>query len=255
MRLEGRPARRSLFLAAEWRYVAMLNYRVAPALLEPFIPAGTSLDLFEGTALVSVVAFLFLHTRVLGISIPFHRDFEEVNLRFYVQRRQDGRQRRGAVFVKELVPRGAIAAVARIFYNEQYFRAKMRHQLTHNERQLRIRFAWRFAGYDHSLEFEAEGQPKSLVEGSETQFIADHYWGYTRQRNGSTMEYEVSHPPWRVWSPAQWSAKVNWSALYGERFADTLSRPPSSVFIAEGSPVTISKGRRLIAPESEAPSS
>ena len=76
-----------VFLTAEWRYLAMLNYEIEPAVLAPFVPQGTELDSFDGKTFVSIVAFLFLDTRIGGIPIPFHRNFEEVNLRFYVRRK------------------------------------------------------------------------------------------------------------------------------------------------------------------------
>ncbi|HEX8362069.1 MAG TPA: DUF2071 domain-containing protein, partial [Longimicrobium sp.] len=90
------------FLAAEWRDLVMLNYEADPAALRPLVPAGTELDAWGGTTYVSMVGFLFLRTRVLGIPIPFHQDFEEVNLRFYVRRRGPEGWRRGVVFVREI---------------------------------------------------------------------------------------------------------------------------------------------------------
>src|SRR5689334_2274538 len=102
------------FLRAEWRDLVMLNYESPAGLLDPLVPAGVELDRWRGTLYVSVVGFLFRDTRVLGIPIPFHRTFEEVNLRFYVRRELDGDVRRGVVFVRELVPRRAIATVARL---------------------------------------------------------------------------------------------------------------------------------------------
>ena len=107
-----------IFLTAEWRYLAMLNYAVDPQVLLPRVPAGTELDFFDGQTFVSLVGFLFRDTRVLGLRIPGHQTFEEVNLRFYVRRGANGRTvdgevRRGVVFVREIVPRWAIAAVAR----------------------------------------------------------------------------------------------------------------------------------------------
>ncbi|HEV8147067.1 MAG TPA: DUF2071 domain-containing protein, partial [Bryobacteraceae bacterium] len=75
-----------VFLSAVWRDLVMLNYQVDPALLREFVPTGTELDTFEGRTYVSLVGFRFLGTRVRGIRIPFHQNFEEVNLRFYVRR-------------------------------------------------------------------------------------------------------------------------------------------------------------------------
>src|SRR6185437_11165669 len=104
---------RRVFLSAVWRQLAMLNYRVDPALLAPYLPAGTTLDLWRGDAFISVVGLLFDDTRVLHVPIPFHITFPEVNLRCYVRREVGGETRRGVVFIRELVPRAAIAFVAR----------------------------------------------------------------------------------------------------------------------------------------------
>jgi uncharacterized protein YqjF (DUF2071 family) len=108
-----------IFLAAEWRNLVMLNYRVDPGILERFVPRGTAVDSFQGSTYISVVGFQFLRTRLFGrLAIPFHANFDEVNLRFYVRRKEGEEARRGVVFVKEIVPRRAIAAVARFSYGE-----------------------------------------------------------------------------------------------------------------------------------------
>src|SRR3982074_2437107 len=96
----------------------MLNYVVDPVLLSPLVPPGTELDFENGETFVSVVGFLFLNTHLLGLPIPRHRDFEEVNLRFYVRKKSADTWRRGVVFVRELVPKRAIAMIARTFYGQ-----------------------------------------------------------------------------------------------------------------------------------------
>src|SRR5438045_6548239 len=98
----------------------MLNYVVDPRLIMPLVPAETEIDLENGEAFLTVVGFLFLDTRLLGVPIPLHRDFEEVNLRFYVRRKSADKWRRGVVFIREVVPRCAIVLVARTFYRENY---------------------------------------------------------------------------------------------------------------------------------------
>src|SRR4029079_1533831 len=108
------------FLTAKWNDLIMANYEVDPALLGPRLPAGTTLDLHEGRCFVSLVGFMFLDTRVLGFPVPFHVNFEEVNLRFYLKRELETEIRRGVVFIKEIVPRFAIATVARVMYGEPY---------------------------------------------------------------------------------------------------------------------------------------
>ncbi len=233
------------FLTAEWRWLAMLNYAVDPALLRPLVPAGTELDEWEGTTYASIVGFLFLRTRVLGIPVPFHRDFEELNLRFYVRRRGPEGWRRGVVFVKEVVPRRAIAAVARLAYNENYVAHPMRHRIAVVPGATgRVEYGWRHAGRWSSLSATFEGDAVPLADGSEAEFIAEHYWGYARQRDGGTVEYAVEHPRWSAWT-ATAALDCDLPALYGPAFAEALGGAPRSVFVADGSPVVVRRGVRI----------
>lgn len=234
-----------VFLTAEWRYLAMLNYAVDPALLAPRVPHGTELDQFDGKTFVSLVGFRFLSTRVYGVPIPFHRNFDEVNLRFYVRRREAAGVKRGVVFIQEFVPRRAIAAVARLAYRENYRSLPMTHQMDQSESGLNVRYAWRAGARAYSLSVHSTGSPRAMVDGSEEQFIAEHYWGYSRQPDGGTLEYHVDHPPWRVWEVAHAEFAGDAQALYGAEFAAALSKPPDSAFLAKGSAVKVYRGLRL----------
>ena len=229
------------FLTAEWRSLVMLNYEVDPGVLAPLVPAGVELDLWQGRALVSMVGFLFLRTRLLGVPIPFHRDFEEVNLRFYVRRRVREDWRRGVTFVREIVPRVAIAATARLFYNEPYLALPMRHRVAGDEYE----FAWKFRERWHSLGATTRGAAQPMAAGSEEEFIFEHYWGCTRQRDGGTVEYGVEHPRWNVWQAASSHLDCDVAPLYGAQFVELLSREPRSVFVAEGSPIVVRGARRI----------
>jgi hypothetical protein len=243
-----RPSRP--FLTASWRYLAMLNYEVPPGLLRPLVPAGTVLDDFDGVTLASVVGFRFLDTRLLGLPVPGHRDFDEVNLRFYVRRRaEDGRWRRAVVFVRELVPRRAVALVARWVYNEPYAAVPMRHDLVidgiADGSPGRAVYGWSLGGRWHQLQVHVAGKPALPAPGSEVEFTTEHYWGYTVQRDGGTREYQVEHPPWRVWPAAAAALACDVRAVYGPGFAECLLPTPRSAFLAEGSPVVVHSGRRL----------
>lgn len=237
----------SRFLTAEWRDLVMLNYEVDPVLLSGLVPAGTELDLWQERALVSVVGFHFRRTRVLGVAIPGHCNFEEVNLRFYVRRRGPEGFRRGVVFVKEIVPRFAIAWVARTLYNENYVALPMRHSIVDNEAgaERSVSYQWRCDGRWCDVGIVASTPPGIPPADSEETFITEHYWGYARQRDGGTVEYQVEHPQWRV-SPALESRfECDVAGLYGAPFAGFLSGPPASAFLADGSPVTVRRGERL----------
>src|SRR2546422_5036260 len=144
-----------LFLTANWRYLAMLNYVVDPGLVEPLVPVGTEIDYENGETFVSIVGFLFLDTRLLGVPIPLHRDFEEVNLRFYVRRKSADTWRRGVVFVREFVPRRAIALVAHRFYGENYITVPMKHEIEHLDENLKVQYSWRRGRKWESLKMTA----------------------------------------------------------------------------------------------------
>lgn len=226
--------------------MVMLNYEIAPELVAPFVPAGTELDFFNGKTFISVVGFLFLKTKVLGIPIPFHRNFEEVNLRCYVRRQAPDGWRRGVVFIREIVPRAAIAWAAKTFYNENYLALPMAHQIeSTNEVVQRAEYSWKFSGATQSVMLATRDTPKPLVTGSQAEFITEHYWGYSRQRDGSTMEYQVEHPAWRVQEAAQTKLSGDFEKIYGVNFSEVLCMTPASAFLAEGSPVIVRKGVQI----------
>jgi uncharacterized protein YqjF (DUF2071 family) len=235
------------FLTARWEDLVLLNYSAPRELLEPLVPAGTELDALNGELLISLVGFMFRETRVLGAPIPFHVNFEEVNLRFYVRRTtSSGELRRAVVFVRELVPRQAIALAARWIYNEPYLAVPMTHESSLNAHSGGVAsYSWRYGGAKFTVTAEAAGPARPPVPGSEAEFITEHYWGYTKQRNGDTLEYRVEHPTWTVWDATHASVSGPLSTLYGSTFGEILSRPHRSAFVAAGSPVLVHHGVRL----------
>lgn len=223
----------------------MLNYEVEPGLLSAFIPAHTELDRWNGKAFVSLVGFRFLKTKVCRISIPFHRNFDEINLRFYVRKQSGSEIRRGVVFIKEIVPRWAIAAVARSLYNERYTALPMSRQIEQNEAGLSVEYSWRSNANWNRFSVRSSGAPTLPSEGSQEQFITEHFWGYSAQTDGTTVEYRVAHPSWRVWSGCGAKFEGDVTELYGRELASVLARPPASAFLAEGSPVTVFRSQKI----------
>jgi uncharacterized protein YqjF (DUF2071 family) len=235
------------FLTAEWRYLVMLNYEIEPGLLLPYAPTGTKLDSWNGKTFVSVVGFMFLNTRVLGVPIPFHMNFEEVNLRFYVRRLGDEGWRRGVVFIKEIVPKRAIAAVACTLYNENYVALPMRHTIKANDNsaQLDIEYGWQLDRRWNCIRVKTIGEAQPIIAGSEEEFITEHYWGYAAQKDGGCVEYQVEHPRWRVWQVGENKFECDVATLYGNPFVEALQVQPSSAFVADGSAVAVRWGVRI----------
>jgi uncharacterized protein YqjF (DUF2071 family) len=217
----------------------LFNFEIDPALLTPLVPRGTELDTWQGHTYASVVVFRFQRTRLWGIPIPHHRNFEEANLRFYVRRTCGGAVRRGVVFIREIVPSRAVAAIARRIYNEPYLALPMRSSVE-KEPTLAVEYSWYFNKRWNTFTARATRPPALPAEGSLEQFITEHYWGYTRQKDGSTVEYRVEHTPWAVSPSESYGIEADLAAVYGRDVAPHLERP-ASVFLADGSPVTVSR--------------
>lgn len=232
------------FLTAEWRDLAMFNYEIDPTALTSLVPRGTELDRWSGRTFVSVVGFRFRDTRVCGLAIPGHRDFEELNLRFYVRRNAPDGWRRGVVFVKEIVPRRAIAWLARALYNENYFALPMRHRLEATSSSRRAVYEWFHGRRWNALTLDFTGASSVPADESEETFITEHYWGYARQRDGGTVEYQVEHPRWSVWRATAATLDCDVASFYGPEFAECLRASPRSAFIADGSAVIVRRGVR-----------
>lgn len=232
-----------LFLSAQWQYLAMANYEVPPEIVLPYVPKGTEPDFYNGKTYASLVGFWFAHTRVMGFSIPFHRHFEEVNLRLYVRRQDaDGQWQRGVVFVKEIVPRLAIALTARWVYNEPYMSLPMQHSILVKGSNLLVEYRWKFKKEWNFIKLRADAQPQPLQQGSPEEFITEHYWGFNRQKNGNTMAYRVAHPQWQVFPVQAHEVYCNVAQLYGKQF-EPYMQTPASVLLAKGSEIEVRKGR------------
>ncbi|MBL0742770.1 YqjF family protein [Chryseolinea lacunae] len=232
------------FLRAGWRKLVMANYAVDPAVLKDHVPYKTELDLWNNTCYVSLVGFMFVDTTVMGLKIPFHVNFEEVNLRFYVRCKDGHEWKRGVVFLKEIVPRAVLAWVANTVYRERYEALSMRHTWEASDENLRITYGWK-KGTWHTLQVTTSSQGLAIAPGSEEEFITDHYWGYTQVGPEKTSEYRVEHPAWEVYKTKAYKIDVDFGKVYGEAFGFLSQQKPTSVFLAEGSAIAVNHGKRI----------
>ncbi|HZH34640.1 MAG TPA: DUF2071 domain-containing protein [Pyrinomonadaceae bacterium] len=230
------------FLTARWQDLIMANYLVSPEILQNLVPCGTELDFWEGECYASLVAFKFIDTAVLGFRVPFHINFEEINLRFYVRREIAGETRRGVVFVKEIVPRRAICFVANALYGEKYEAWRTGHKQTETS----LAYFWSKGGCNNQIAVkfgENSGVPETDSHG---EFIIEHYWGYTKRGTNRTDEYKVEHPKWELKAVKNAEIAVDFGATYGREFAFLNKEEPRSILLAEGSPISVYKGAKII---------
>jgi len=232
------------FLQAEWKKLAMANYSIDKKLLEPYLPYKTEIDFWKDTCYVSLVGFMFLDTKVKGIKVPFHTNFEEVNLRFYVRFKGNGTWKRGVVFIKEIVPKPALTFVANTIYGENYETLPMSHSWEIRDESLIVEYKWKKKKWN-SIRVTANKNSNKIEEGSEEEFITEHFWGYTKIKDNKTSEYGVEHPRWEVYKTVDYAIDVDFGNTYGKDFEFLESEIPKSVFLAEGSVIKVKEGKEI----------
>ncbi|OFZ07075.1 MAG: hypothetical protein A3D92_24790 [Bacteroidetes bacterium RIFCSPHIGHO2_02_FULL_44_7] len=233
------------FLSAEWRKLVMANYVVDPKVLLPYLPAGTTLDVWNGKCYLSLVGFLFKETRLKGIKVPFHVNFEEVNLRFYVVRKTESEERRGVVFIQEIVAKPALSLVANVVFRENYVTRRMQHSLQVSPNGIQVQYAWKTKNKWNKMEVLAAPYSAEITPGSEVEFITEHYWGYAKKNTHKTNEYEVTHPRWVHYPVQESTIDVDFGMTYGDHFAFLNTEQPVSIFLAEGSEITVEPKKTL----------
>ncbi|MFL5585174.1 MAG: YqjF family protein [Gemmatimonadaceae bacterium] len=234
------------FLTARWRHLAMLNFEVDPVVLAPHLPRGTELDDRDGHHFVSLVGFLFLETHIFGVPAFFHEKFEEVNLRFYVRRKVGEDTHHGVVFIRELVPLPLVTEAAKLTYNEPYRTVPMRHSIVETSAGLKsVEYKFGDPVNQCRISVRTAGTAKDMARASLEEFLSERPWGYTRQRDGGTIQYHVDHPRWKIWSDTQWELEGRLAEFYDEPFAAILGTHPASVFIADGSAIAIHLPERI----------
>lgn len=233
------------FLTAEWNNLIMANYIIDPTILLPYLPAHTELDFYNGQCYISLIGFMFEQTKMLGLKIPFHINFEEVNLRFYVKVKDGEMWKRGAVFIKEIVPKHAITFVANTLYREKYVTLPMKHFYNIVGEELQLGYYWKHKGIWNKLEATTNLIAQPMEAGSKEEFIAEHYWGYSKYSNSTTFEYGVEHPSWLVHNVKNYTIECDFEKLYGKQFSFLQDNKPDSVFMAKGSPIAILNKKNL----------
>ncbi|SHG63112.1 YqjF family protein [Flavobacterium johnsoniae] len=233
------------FLKAEWKNLALFNYEVDREILEKYHPEGTEIDIWNNKCYISLVGFMFKNTKVLGIKVPFHVDFEEVNLRFYVKRFENGEWKRGVVFIKEIVPKKAITFIANTLYQEHYETQKMRHEIIESNNTNTFIYQWKNDKEWNTIELETKNVLTQIETNSEAEFITEHYFGYTKIDQETTFEYEVTHPRWEQYEVLNHRIDIDFEKNYGSDFGFLQTQKPTSVFLAKGSKITVKNKRKL----------
>lgn len=224
-------------LSCAWTNLILINYRVDPDVLSPFVPNKTYLDLYKGECLISLAGFVFSGAKTMGIPWPFHQLFEEVNLRFYVVHPHAQGPRRGVVFLKELVPNSGITFLANTLAREKYSKLPMKHLIAHGKDSIAASYSFKVKGRWNTLSATAGLLKEDIPLDSLEFFIGEHYFGYNTWYGNKTMELQLFRPPWKYQHLHTYDVDCNFAGLFPSRFLPFLSEEPHSAQFFSGSPV------------------
>ena len=236
----------TLFLKANWEDIIMANYEINPDILLPFLPKGVEIDLPHNKCYVSLVGFMFKNTKIFNIPIPKFGTFEEINLRFYVFKKENNKIKRGVVFINETIPYPVVAWVANKLYKEHYSVVPTKHTKEIFEDTQSIKFEWEKEKKWHSIAVTSSNHPESMKKDSLEQFIFEHYFGYTKVNDHKTEEYKLQHPSWKTRKVIDHKIACDFEVMYGKTFAVLNKTEPEGVFIADGSSVGIEWKRKKL---------
>ncbi len=236
----------AIFLKAKWENIIMANYAIPAEVLQPFLPKGVELDTYNGKAYASLVGFMFKDTRLLNIPIPCFGTFEEINLRFYVLRKEGGVIKRGVVFVNETIPYKAVAWVANKLYKEHYTVIPTRHNWHFTGSSKNIGYQWKVNNRWNNISVEASTVAEKIPGGSLEEFIFEHYYGYTKINDSATEEYQINHSSWNINRVLDFNIDCDFAGMYGSPFRFLHTEKPDAVFIAEGSGVEVEWKRKRL---------
>ncbi|AZQ43464.1 YqjF family protein [Nonlabens ponticola] len=230
------------FLTSTWSYLPFANFKIDPSILKPHLPKGCELDMRGDLADISLVGLRFENTRILNLPVPFHINFSEINLRFYVKNPATGRH--GVVFIKEIVDKPMITLVANKLYHERYETMPVKFDLQEAESQNRLTYQWKPKDWQ-TFQVTYQPQPLAIAENSNEQFILERYFGYSEYDKETTFEYEVRHASWEHFKIDDYKIEVDFEQTYGAEFAILNDLLPDSVMMAQGSRISIENKRKL----------
>ncbi len=121
----------------------------------------------------------------------------------------------------------------------------MGHRWEENGDNRLVEYSWKTKNERQTFKVIADKEPLEIEEGSETEFITQHFWGYTKISDTKTYEYEVTHPKWAHFSVREFDIDVDFNKVYGRDFEVLNRQKPKSVMLAEGSKITVENKRKI----------
>ncbi len=221
------------FMTGNWEDLIISTFEVSKNSLENYLPNNTELDLYNGKALISMVAFSFTKVKFFGVKIPFHQQFGQINFRFYVKSKIDGTI--GVVFIREFAPKPMMAFIANKIYNEPFFYRKIHRNKTVSEHKVVLNYRYKNIDIKATSSLETQG----LKENTLDHFVVDRYIAFVKKNNTETYQYKINHKPWKLYKTETVSTDKAILTMLPIAFKNAKQ---ISTYVVDGSSISVEKG-------------
>lgn len=226
---------KKLFMSCSWTNLLYVNFRIDAKLINALLPKDLEADLFDGFAILSFVGFRFTDARLLGIKIPFHQKFPEINLRTYVKSKKNPTEK-GIYFISEMVPKFMTYFVGKFIFGEPFSRINVQEILNENS------FGYKIENKNEGLEMSAilSQNLNEQIKNKEEEFIVDRVFAFCGKANKKSKKYEVQHPKWNLMK-AENSNYIFSNLSHISKLLNNFLQgaTPSSIFATDGSAVDV----------------
>ena len=213
-------------MAQRWNNLLFAHWPVRTEVVRALVPSALTLDVYEGTAWVSVTPFYLSHLRPRGIpAFPWVSEFPELNVRTYVT--LGGK---AGIYFFSLDAGNPLAVTgARATYHLPYFRASMS---VHEARDGTIYYhSRRTHAKARPAEFSARYRPVGEVFRSEPgtldYWLTERYCLYAVDSAQRIYRGEIHHHPWPL-QPAE--AEVDRNTMAEAAGIELAAQPPRLAF-------------------------
>lgn len=191
-----------------WSDLLFLHWEIDPIEIEKRLPAGLSVDLYEGKAYLGLVPFFMQKIRPRFLpSVPWLSNFLELNVRTYVH---DENGRPGVWFFSLDCNQAIAVEIARKFFHLPYQHAKMSSDAKnyHCQRKGQHEIA--------TFEHPKMGPLQTAETGSLEFFLLERYLLFSESPKGEIYCGQVHHEPYSfcpVTAPEVSSAPLLWEGF------------------------------------------
>lgn len=226
----GRPVMRQ-----DWRDLLFLHWRCDPEAIQQTLPAGLTVDTYDGHAWVGIVPFKMRRIRPARCpSVPYISNFLELNLRTYVH---DEHGTPGVWFYSLDASRLLAVLVARVTFRLPYYWSRMSTRVD-GEGMITYRCRrWLGANRQQTeFRYRQSGPLATATPGTLEFFLVERYVLFSLLPDARLATGRVHHPPYRF-APCE---VTRWdTSVFRMQGLDEPGDPPAHAIFSPGVEVEV----------------